>query len=55
MRTIVSLGLNRALKWRPGQEPHDMREEFRTRVNEGREATPLIADEIRASTRLQER
>jgi hypothetical protein len=33
---IISLGLNRALKWRPRQVPHNKVEEFRTTVNEGR-------------------
>jgi hypothetical protein len=28
--------LNRALKWRPGREAHDVVEEFRTRVNGGK-------------------
>jgi hypothetical protein len=33
---IVSVGLNRALRRRPGREAHNMVEEFRARVNEGK-------------------
>src|ERR1700722_4992177 len=54
MRTIVSLGLNRALKWRPGRNLMTCEKSFVLELTRGREATSLKADEIRASTRLQE-